>query len=136
MNKKEIVKLAEELDSGTEQLTQEIKTIEVYLASLNLGVISWIPAWANANYNFELGYGKHSGKWGLLVRQGTSVWHLTQSPRIARIAAISFLPALFEKMIVDAQNLTEELNKSTITAKEFVLAILKVQNNEQTSNRN
>ncbi len=132
---KQLSSVSQTLNEASDELTQEIKQVESALGSFNLGVSAWVKFAVNEEqfdasngtfYRFErvdmLGYGKHHGKWALLVSSGVEevgqeeTWLLRDAPRDLRIKAVDAIPALLEKIVEEATSLTGEVrNKANRT---------------------
>jgi hypothetical protein len=76
-----------------------------------------------------LGYGKHRGKWGLLVSYGwedsdeTEVIFLRDAPREVRIKAVDRIPGLLDALIQEMSALTQEASKKASEAKELAASL-------------
>jgi hypothetical protein len=130
---KQLSSASQILSEASNKLTEQIKEIEVSLASYNLGVIAWVelrrtreeidPSVQCVYRVDSLGYSKKHGKWGLYVSSSIEEvehyewWLLRDAPRELRIHAVDAIPKLLEAMVVKAKELTTEVNSKTDRAK-------------------
>jgi hypothetical protein len=121
------------LSEASNKLTEQIKEIEVSLASYNLGVVTWVelrrtreeidPSVAYVYRVDSLGYSKKNGKWGLYVTSSIEEvehyesWLLRDAPRDLRILAVDAIPKLLEAMVAKAKELATEVASKTDRAR-------------------
>jgi len=116
--------------------------MEVALGAFNLGVSTWVTCRSTPEehdagnghiYQFDrvemLGYGKHHGKWALLVSSGIEeigreeTWLLRDAPREFRILAVDFIPQLLEKIAGEAATLANEVRGKADRTKSIARSI-------------
>jgi hypothetical protein len=130
---KQLSSASRTLSEASNKLTEQIKEIEVSLASHNLGVVAWVelrrtreeidPSVARVDRIDSLGYSKKNGKWGLYVSSSIEevehyeLWLLRDAPRDLRILAVDAIPRLLEAMVVKARALASEVTSKTDRAK-------------------
>jgi len=130
---KQLSSASQTLSAASNKLTEQIKEIEVSLASYNLGVVTWVelrrtreeldPSVAYVDRVDSLGYSKKHGKWGLYVSSSIEEvehyewWLLRDAPRELRILAVDAIPKLLEAMVVKAKELATEVAGKTDRAK-------------------
>lgn len=117
------------LNQLSDELTKQVCTIEETLNKLNLGV----EAHVNGPNLFEsedalythwirLGYGKLSGKWGLVVeeltedvqnpdRDSCNSWAFKDAPRDFRMKVVDKIPALLEELCKKSVEVATEINE-------------------------
>ncbi len=101
-------KVADNLHTATDELTQYIVNKKAELKDLNLGVEAWVPC-AGA----EFGYAKDlSSGWRLCMRSNDEVRALVDSPRKFRIEAVLSMHDLMCELEAQATNLTLSINKT------------------------
>ena len=145
---KQLTSLSKNLNEASDELSRQIATVESALNALNLGTWAWVyePTMTEAelsepdakgqryelNYVHTLGYGKHKGKWGLLVSscwdyddENAEITPLRDAPREVRLKAIDKIPELLEALVKEVAALTEEASKKASQARELASAISK-----------
>src|SRR5690348_17790672 len=118
---KQLSSLSKSLNEASDELSKQISAIESALNEFKLGVFAWAkePILMESElsepdqqgqryvvgYKYELGYGKHKGKWGLLVSYGWDASDeqefvfLRDAPRHVRIKAMDRIPDLLDVLI-------------------------------------
>jgi hypothetical protein len=141
---KQLSAASQTLNEASDSLTQEIKEIENSLGAFNLGVSTWVTCRSTPEeHDFGngqvhqlnrvemLGYGKHNGKWALLVSSGVEElgeeepWLLRDAPREFRILAVDFIPELLEKIVSEAAMLATEVRGKADRTKSIAHSIRK-----------
>lgn len=145
---KQLSSLAKTLNEASDELSRQITALESALNSYNLGVWVWVkePILTETElsepdgeghryevcYVHQLGYGKHKGKWGLVVG---SFWDadpeegqltfLRDASREIRLKAMDRVPDLLEALAKELAVLTDEASKKAAEAKELSSALTK-----------
>ncbi len=136
-----LTNLSDRLNQASDLLNDRFADVEAALAGLKLGIFAWVvmsrweeitePKDGNgARYAFNhyesLGYGKHRGKWGLLLQTGCDefpdrdhVQFLRDAPRRTRLAAVDKLDALLKALVESAEEFAEEANTKAGKAQQF-----------------
>jgi len=120
--------ISDNLNQASDALSASIADFESKLNDLRLGTTVWVTfvfeeqgsgSGPPAECCGEIGYGKHSGRWGLLYRRGSpefeyeEVMFLTDAPRTEKLRAIEQLPELVSKLETEAYELYKRI-KGTI----------------------
>lgn len=113
------------LNAAREALSTTIHSIEDRLKLLNLGLSAWVLLSQTTTSIRELGYGKNNSKWGLLLRTrgatevftNVETWHYCDGPLWLRIDAVSHIPDLLAKLLVNAAEQEKKLFAVTENAK-------------------
>ncbi len=116
---KQLSSLSKSLNEASDELSKQISAIESALNEFKLGIWAWVkePILTESelsdpdekgqqflfNYHHCLGYGKHKGKWGLLVSYG---WEGED-----------------EEEIMFLRDVTQEASKKASEAKELAAAL-------------
>ncbi|MDA2937993.1 hypothetical protein MYX75_07000 [Acidobacteria bacterium AH-259-A15] len=134
------------LNEASDKLSVQIAAIESALSEYKLGITAWVNLKREQDFSEaddkgvrhqltyveQLGYGKHKGRWGLLVswfwEELLDPYNLDQSflrdtSRETRLAAIEKLPDLLEALAQKAAKVTEETTKKAAQAKEIAAAL-------------
>jgi hypothetical protein len=141
---KQLALVSQNLHSASVQLSEQITEVESALNDLNLGISAWIElrrftkdddeAESPIPWSENLGYGKHSGKWGVLC---TSYCELTNNPgevpksflreasRDTRMAAVEKIPELLELLAHKATSVAKEASEKAAQAKEIATDLRK-----------
>jgi hypothetical protein len=127
-----LVSVSDSLNKASDSLSEQILEVESALQRYKLGVEVWVNI---EHWDVEvggglppitrvllLGYGKNSGKWGLLVSECCDdeppsegrVSFLRDAPRDTRLAAVGKLPDLLKELV---QKATEVANDAASKAK-------------------
>lgn len=144
---KQLSSLSKSLNEASDQLSKQISAIEVALNEYKLGVWVWAkkPILTETeisdpdeqgrrfeyNFDHQLGYGKHKGKWGLLVSSGwegddgmdTKITPLRDAPREIRIKAMDRIPDLMDDLAQEMLSVTQEASKRAAEAKQLAAAL-------------
>lgn len=142
---KQLSSLSKSLNEASDELSKQISAIESALNEFKLGIWAWVkePVLSESelsdpdekglqflfNYHHRLGYGKHKGKWGLLVSHGweegdeEQVVFLRDASRDVRIRAMSKIPDLLDVLAQEMSALTQEASKKAAEAKELAAAL-------------
>ncbi|HEY2498944.1 MAG TPA: hypothetical protein VGK24_17915 [Candidatus Angelobacter sp.] len=141
---KQLSVVSQALNNATDQLNEQINTIEEALASYNLGVSGWgiahhVDHEERDNFGnvrdihtqaIYAGYEKRSGKWCLLASSifdsdpdTSQEWILRDAPREIRLQAIDGIPKLLEDMIAKATKLSHEVSAKTAQAANLAQSI-------------
>jgi hypothetical protein len=139
---KQLSVASEALNNVSDIFNEQLNVIEEALASYNLGVTAWARACSlpekifgdngsvfEVTEEISIGYEKWQGKWCLMVAcwipelEDNKKWVLRDAPRERRMQAISGIPNLLEKLIVEAKTLTTEITKKTSEARMLAAAI-------------
>ncbi len=121
---KQLAAASKILNEASDKLTSQLALIESALAEYRLGISAWVELGREKESNTDdegnqflltwveqLGYGKHHGKWGLLVNG----WHegnepeepifLRDAPRETRLRAVEKVPVLLVALAEKANKL-------------------------------
>jgi len=143
---KQLSLLSKSLNEASDELSKQISAIESAVNQFKLGIWAWVrePILTESelsdpdaegkrfelNYHYQLGYGKHNGKWGLLVSyfweandEDTKIEFLRDTSREIRINAIDKIPDLLDILAKDMSRLTQETSKKASEAKELAAAL-------------
>jgi hypothetical protein len=144
---KQLSSFSKSLNEASDELSKQISAIESALNEFKLGVWVWVkkPILTETefsepddagnrrefNFNYELGYGKHKGKWGLLISYGwegddgmdTKITPLRDAPREIRIKAMGRIPDLLDELAQEMSSLTQEASKRAAEAKQLAAAL-------------
>jgi len=147
---KQLSSVSQDLNEASNELSEQIKSIEAALACRKLGVRAWVemrrrperePASDGRVYEFtrvdSLGYDKHQGKWGLLVvsyyeetfdpSDFEDAKLLRDAPRELRMAAVDLLPKLIQKIGEEASKLAKDVARKAEEAKSIAAVLNKKQ---------
>ena len=147
---KQLTTVSQNLNEASNQLSEQIKSIEAALAAQKLGVRAWVELrrtpqreQADDGRTYEitrvdsLGYDKHHGKWGLLVSSWIEefadpddegdVCLLRDAPRELRMAAVDALPKLILRIGDEASTLAKEVARKAGKAKTLAAVLNKKQ---------
>lgn len=134
---KQLSVASQSLNNASDQLNEQINTIEEALASYNLGVSGWGIAHNKDHEQYDTsgaligvhsesiyaGYDKRNGKWCLLASsifdgdpETAQEWILRDAPREIRVHAIDGIPKLLENLIAKATRLANEVSAKTAEA--------------------
>ena len=129
---KQLTSISHTLNEASDLLSNRISELEAYLREYKLGVEAWINLIRETEANKaddgriyelvcvrQLGYGKHNGKWGLLVAKWyeefpdevVEISFLRDTPRGTRLSAVEKLPDLLKALVQKATEVTEEATK-------------------------
>src|SRR5712692_8552214 len=138
---KQLASLSKSLNEASDQLNRQIAEIESALNTYKLGISAWVelkreqeqtPGGDGKFYELthveDFGYGKHNGKWGLLVSsyyeefidpavpQTIETAFLRDASREIRLAAVEKVPDLLSALSGEAAKITDEVLKKTAGA--------------------
>lgn len=117
-------KTAVNVNAVSDKLSKEIESLDAALKGLNLGVSAWVTLSESSDddgtlYTDYLGYIRFGSRWGIALRSricfttgqddDETVWLFSDAPRKLRIEAVEKLPALIEKLCVEAEVMLVEL---------------------------
>lgn len=123
---------AVQLNSESDRLNEYVKGLDEHLKRLNLGLSGWVSFSAGPKFDNSLGYARVKGKWGLALRReeqneagewSEETWLFNDGPRWMRLDAIGYIAVLFEKLTIQAQNMTKLIQKRILAANELVEAL-------------
>lgn len=133
---KQLSAVSQTINDASDELNEQIRTIEAALASYNLGVSAWVrvrdvPQREYSNGQLteytqteSLGYDRHKGKWCLRVgawcpefERDLGDWVLLDAPREMRMYALEAIPQLLEKLFLEASKLASEVAGRAARAK-------------------
>lgn len=144
---KQLSLLSKSLNEASDELSKQISAIESALNQYKLGVWVWVkkPILTETeisdpddqgrryeyNFDYQLGYGKHKGRWGLLVSHGweaddgtdTKIMFLRDAPREIRIKAMDRIPNLLDDLAQEMSSLTQEASKRASEAKQLAATL-------------
>ncbi len=146
---KKLSSVSQDLNEASNQLSEQIKSIEAALASQKLGVRAWVELRRTSErekasdgriYEItrvdSLGYDKHQGRWGLLVHSwieefvdpdDSDVSLLRDAPRELRMAAVDALPKLIQQIGEEALKLAKDVARKAEQAKSIAAVLNKKQ---------
>jgi hypothetical protein len=145
---KQLSLLSKSLNEASDELSKQISAIESALNQFKLGIWAWVrePVLTESelsdpdekgmrfelNYHYQLGYGKHNGKWGLLVsyfweanEEDAEIEFLRDASREIRMKAMDKIPDLLDILSKEMSALTQEASKKASEAKELAAALNK-----------
>jgi hypothetical protein len=131
------------LNSASDDLGQSIRSLDIALQKLNLGVKAWVRSggWENPDSTFEdhyLGYAKVGSKWGIALsiesgmrgweenNKSEGEWLFNDAPRMLRAEAVNALPDLIESLVTAAARTTQDILAKTADAHELASTITAV----------
>lgn len=145
---KQLSTASEGLNNVSDIFNGQIKVIEDALASYNVGVSAWVPAFTDSHEecdrvgnvlgvvetHYSLGYQKSGGRWCLMVSSLCEYgyppgegqrrdWVLLDAPREIRMKAIDAVPKLIEALIAEATRLTTEIAHKTSDARTLAISV-------------
>jgi hypothetical protein len=143
---KELASVAQVLNKTSDDLTKQLTEVEAALATLKLGVKTWVtmrkcselsdPDNEGKRYQItivqQLGYGRNNNKWGLLFMEYCEEWFegepdllefLRDAPREIRLLAVEKLPDLLNALIKEAKQITQETAKKAAEAKQIAAGL-------------
>lgn len=142
---KQLSSLSKSLNEASDQLSKQVSAIESAINEFKLGIWGWVrtPILTESElsdpdqeghqylleYCHQLGYGKHKGKWGLLVSYGwvasdeSEIMFLRDAPRDVRIKAMDRIPDLLDVLAKEMSSVTQEASKKASEAKELAAAL-------------
>src|SRR6266478_7019639 len=126
---KQLSSLSKSLNEASDELSKQISAIESAINEFKLGIWAWVrkPIVTEfelsdpdekgkrfeLNYHYQLGYGKHNGKWGLLVsyfweanEEDAEIEFLRDVSRELRIKAMDKIPDLLDVLAKEMYALT------------------------------
>lgn len=143
---KQLSVLSKSLNEASDELSKHISGIESALNQFKLGIWAWVrqPILTETelsepddkgqryefDYHYDLGYGKHNGKWGLLVShywegddEDQKVVFLRDASREVRLKAMDRIPDLLDVLAKEMSVVTQETSKKASEAKELAAAL-------------
>lgn len=142
---KQLSTVSQDLNEASNQLSEQIKSIEAALASQKLGVRAWVEMRRTTEsekasdgriYGLtrvdSLGYDKYQGKWGLLVASwieevgepdDSDVSLLRDAPRELRMAAVDAFPKLIQQIADEASKLARDVARKAEQAKNIAAVL-------------
>ena len=145
---KQLSTASEGLNNVSDIFNDQIRVIEDALASYNVGVSAWVPAFTESyedcdsegnvrgivDTEYSLGYQKSGSRWCLMVASECEYgyppgdpdrreWVLLDAPREIRMKAINAVPKLIEALIAEAKRLTTEIAHKTSDARMLAVSI-------------
>ena len=120
--------VASVLNASSDKLSSNIASLEAELKKLSLGVSSFVVFEDRCPRQFpfydhdKLLYSKVNGKWGFVIETLAGheeaddhsvheTWPFNEAPRGKRVKAVDFIPALLDKLAVDAAKMVEEVDE-------------------------
>lgn len=143
---KQLTSVSHSLNQVSDQLSKSLADVESALSAYKLGVTAWVelrrekelsePDSDGRRYEWtvvhRLGYGKHKGKWGLLVAayceetfegEYDEEQFLRDAPRETRLAAVEKLPDLLKALAKEATQVAEEAAKKAEQARQIAAGL-------------
>lgn len=133
---KQLSAVSQTINTASDQLNEQIKTIEEAIGSYNLGVSAWVDVrnvkktdytnMSPVEYTRQesLGYEQENGKWCLKVsawieeiETPAGTWRLLDAPREMRMAAVEAIPKLLEKLTEEAMKIAGRVEAQAARAK-------------------
>ena len=129
--------LSEDINEVSDNLSQQIADFETALNKLRLGVTAWVRMYTISSStpllfdrHFEIGYGKHNAKWGLLFAEGSDlplkhrqIQPLREAPRADRHKAVEKLPELVKKLEEESRKVVEDARVKNAQMREILGAL-------------
>lgn len=135
---KQLAAAAQALNTASDDLAKVIRHLDATLKKLALEITVWVQVngtadetqyWAN-----EVGYVKFEGKWCIALREVTGylqdnsdeteqVWIFSDAPRALRVEAVDKIPDLLEKLLQQAQQATENIERKIEQAAELTYMV-------------
>lgn len=120
---------SELVNKASDKLNNSVTNFNAILKNVGLGITSWYgfdgESDSNAGYSWsqEIGYTKIGSKWGLAIRststdwsdpeQDVEIWAFADAPRSLRVKAAPNIPDLLDKLIQDAADMAQEIEKQS-----------------------
>ncbi len=138
--------VSDSLNKSSDSLSGQILEVESALQRYGLGVSAWVMMWSwdvevpvigamdtNVTRMLCLGYGKHLGKWGLLVSECDgddlpgegNVSFLREQPRDVKLEAVGKLPDLLKELLKKATEVATEATTKANATREIVANLKK-----------
>src|SRR5438034_7677341 len=131
---------AAKLNKVSDQLGESIAALDAALKRLNLGVPAWTKIAGafdpndSSYWSHDLGYAKVGGKWGVALRtvhgdagdpesERVERWLFNDAPRAMRLAAIDYIPALFDELVKAAEVIAEQTQDKIGSVQRVVSAV-------------
>jgi hypothetical protein len=143
---RQLSSVSHSLNRASDGLSKSLADVESALSAYKLGVSAWVelgrekelsePEGDGRRYEWSLvhllGYGKHKGKWGLLVAtyceetfEGAydQEQFLRDAPRDTRLAAVEKLPDLLNALTKEASRVAQEAAKKAEKARQIAAGL-------------
>jgi hypothetical protein len=121
---------SELVNKASDKLNASAANINAILKNVGLGIPSWFEFDGGQDENGggyswsqQIGYAKVGGKWGLAIRSTShdwsypepdeETWAFADAPRSLRVKAAPHIPDLLEKLIQDASDMAQEIEKQS-----------------------
>jgi hypothetical protein len=130
---------AAHLNTVSDELGKAISSLDTALKRLNLGVSCWEKIVGEDDDNYgnywsrDIGYAKVGDRWGIALRttegnlnldhHDCDMWLFNDAPRILRIEAVEKLPALVEKLTLEADQTAARIKEKIAQAQELAVAV-------------
>ena len=137
----ELTLSASRLNEVSDNLNKQVIFLESSLKKLNLGIFTWVIIARGSSdddnhyWKQELGYAKIGAKWGIAIRTeegfprdppvepDVEIFLFNDAPRHLRLKAIEKIPDLLEKMIVDANATSANIEQKIAEVRQIALAL-------------
>jgi hypothetical protein len=149
---KHLASLSKSLNEASDTLSKQIAAVEAALNELKLGVWAWVEVSRrldDESFKIDgkpaqftrvehLGYGKRSGKWGLLYSisfedhpepEYETVMFLRDAPRMEKIEAVEKIPDLIRVLESNAVEVTKKATAQAVKVGDVAAALKKVGGN-------
>jgi len=136
--------VSDSLNKSSDSLSGQILEVESALQRYGLGVSAWVMIWSwevevpvigamdtNVTRMLCLGYGKHLGKWGLLISECEdipfegNVSFLREASRDVKLEAVGKLPDLLKALLNKATEIATEATAKAYATGEIVASLKK-----------
>jgi len=117
---------AAEVNTISDKLSKQVEFLDLAFKKLSLGVSAWVSISEASDdqgtrYYEDIGYARLNSRWGIALRtrvvhqndddDDESIWFFADAPRQLRIDAIDKIPALIERMLIQAEAMLGRLSK-------------------------
>lgn len=133
--------VASELNFASDELGKHVSELDAALKKLNLGIEVWVPIRGEGIdergdfWSEDLGYAKIGGKWGIALRSksgnefadevSVECWLFGDAPRPLRLASISKIAELLEKLSAEAKIMVDQIDGGLAEVKEVAEVVKK-----------
>lgn len=133
--------VASELNFVSDELGKYVSELDAALKKLNLGIEVWVeirsegPDDRGEFWTENLGYAKIGGKWGIALQSKsgndfideatTEYWLFNDAPRPLRLASISKIAELLEKLSAEAKVMVDRIDSGLAQVKEVAEVVKK-----------